>query len=758
MALAPGVLQSQQPGTPPEGITIERLVSSEFKPRSLPPTRWLDEGAAYTTIEPSAAVPGGSDIVSYVTATGERRVLVSASRLIPRGGGSPLEIDDYDWSPDRSRLLVYTNAQKVWRQRTRGDYWVLDLGTGTLRKLGGTAAPATLMFATWSPDGTRVAYARRDLGATRMATNLYVEDVATGRVTQLTRDAAVRTPGGSGATVINGTGDWVYEEEFDLRQAFEWSPDGSRVAYWQFDATAVRDFYLLDNIDSLYSTIIPVPYPKAGTANSRVRVGVVEASGGETTWLAPPGNPDSSYIARLAWSPDSRQVVLQYLDRPQQTLTLLAADARTGATTPIVTEHDSTWVDVVDDFQWLNGGRSFLWVSERDGWRHVYAVSRDGRERRLVTRGGLDAISVAGVDERGGWLYFIASPDNPTQRYLYRARLDGRRAPERVTPRNFSGTNDYAMSPDAHWALQTYSTFDTPPVTTLVRLPDHAAQRRMVANDSLARRAAPLITRPTEFFRVDAKTGQDTARLDGWLIRPPGFDSTRTYPVLVHVYSEPAAQTVLDAWNPGDMWNRYAASLGYVVLSVDNRGTPAPRGRAWRHVVYGSVGVLAAEEQAAALRALETQRPYLDTTRVGVWGWSGGGSMTLHLMFRHPDLYRMGMSVAPVSDQRLYDTIYQERYMNTPQANPEGYRRGSPISYAGGLAGKLLLVCGTGDDNVHYQSCEVLLDRLIALGKPVDFMAYPMRTHALAERDGTVPHFYHLLTRYLTTNLPAGGR
>ncbi len=752
-------LAQQTPNPTSTPLTIERLVSPEFQAKSLPPTRWLDSGTAYTTVEPSAATTGGEDIVCYTTATGDRRILVAAAQLTPPGASKPLDLEDYAWSPDHTKLLVYTNAQKVWRQRTRGDYWVLELKSGALRQLGAAAELATLMFATWSPDGTRVAYVQRDHGATTIATNLYVEDLTTGRVTQLTHDGQVRNADGSGTTIINGTGDWVNEEEFDLRDGFRWAPDGTRIAYWQFDATAVRDFDLINTTDSLYAFTIPIAYPKTGTTNSTVRVGVVRADGGPTTWLRPPGDPSEHYIPRLEWSPDGREIVLEQFDRPQQTLTVLAADVSTGATHPLLTEHDSTWIDVVNDFRWLGGGREFLWVSERAGWRRPYVVSRDGRRQRAVTHGAFDILDIAAVDEPGGWLYYSASPENATQRYLYRTRLDGQGEPRRVTLASLPGTNRYDTSPDAKWAFHTHSSFDSPPVTDLVQLPAHTVQRTIVDNARLTEGAAELGTGRTEFLTVPVTTPHGRATLDGWLIRPPGFDSTKHYPVLVHVYGEPFDQLVLDAWPALPVqWDRYAASLGYVVLSVDNRGTPGPKGHAWRHVIYGDIGVLAADEQAAALRVLTARRPYLDTTRVAVWGWSGGGSTTLHLLFRYPELYKVGMAVAPVSDRRLYDTIYQERYMGTPHSNPEGYRRSAPITYAKGLRGKLLVVCGTGDDNVHYQSCEVLLDRLIALGKPLDFMAYPNRTHALAERAGTVPHFYNLLTRYLTTNLLVGAR
>jgi dipeptidyl-peptidase-4 len=449
-----------------------------------------------------------------------------------------------------------------------------------------------------------------------------------------------------------------------------------------------------------------------------------------------------------------RELLLQRMNRLQNSDRVLLADAATGAVRTALVERDSAWLDVVDDVQWLGGNARFLWVSERDGWRHVYLVSRDGKTVQLVTPGAFDMIGVAGVDEPGGALYYSASPDNATQHYLFRTRLDGTGKAERVSPATQPGSHRYTISPDAHWAFHTYSTFDTPPVTDLVRLPTHQVVRTLAGNATLQETVAPLITRKTEFFKV---TIPDGATLDGWMIRPRSFDSTKTYPLLMSVYGEPAGQTVLDSWG-GQGWHRLIADQGYIVASVDNRGTPAPKGRAWRKVVYGEIGVLSSREQADAVRALTRTRPYLDSTRVAIWGWSGGGSSTLQAMFRYPAVYHVGMSVAPVPDERLYDTIYQERYMGLPQQNAAGYDSASAIDHAEGLRGHLLLVHGSGDDNVHFQGSQRLLNRLIALNKPVDFMEYPNRSHCICEGRGTSLHLFTLLTRYLLEHLPAGPR
>lgn len=754
-SIACGVAAAAPDGTTRSDSWLRALVAKENEPREFGPFKWLDEGAAYTTVEDSPTIKDAKEIIRYTTASGARQVIVAAEQLIPANASSPLAIDDYDWSTDKTQLLLYTNEQKVWRQKTRGDYWVLDLHTRELRKLGGQSQPATLMFASFSPDGRRVAWLRRDFGPTQMATNLYVEDLKTGEITQLTRDAEARRADGTGKTIINGTADWVNEEEFDLRKAYEWSPDGRSIAYWQFDATVVRDFFLTNNTDTLYPVVTGIPYPKTGTENSSARVGVVSAAGGATRWLTLSDAPVNHYIPRLAWSEDNRELFIHQFDRPQQNLELLAVDVASGNVRPVVREHSDAWIDVVNDFKWLNDGREFLWVSERDGWRHVYVLPRHGGSPTLVTACACDVTRVAGLDEKGGWLYFIASPDDAARRYLYRARLRGGRV-ERITPEDSPGMHSYDVSPNGRWAVHTESRMEVPPVTRLVDLPAHRVKRALIDNEPLRLKFEPLLARPAEFFEVTIPGGHV---LDGWMLKPPAFDPARKYPVLVFVYGEPAGQTVLDQWgDEGTLFHRYIAGQGYIVLSMDNRGTPAPKGSAWRHAIYGAIGVLAADEQAAALRALAAGRSYLDLDRIAVWGWSGGGSMTLHLMFRYPELYKVGMSVAAVPDQRYYDTIYQERYMGTPQGNPDGYKSGSPITYAEGLAGKLLIVGGTGDDNVHYQITEILINRLVALGKPFDLMTYPNRSHAIDEGEGTKFHLYSTLARHLTDHLQSGAR
>jgi dipeptidyl-peptidase-4 len=444
----------------------------------------------------------------------------------------------------------------------------------------------------------------------------------------------------------------------------------------------------------------------------------------------------------------------------------MLGNAFTGEADTILVDQDEAWVNAVNDLVWLEGGQHFTWVSERDGWRHAYLVSRDGGEVMTITPEPFDIISIQSIDVDGGWLYYIASPDSAAQRYLYRRPLDGRDTAERLTPMDQPGTHSYQISADSAWAFHTYSAFGVPPVIELVRLPDHSVARVLVDNARLRSRVEALDRGDAEFFRVAIDAGREppgtppgaTVELDGYIMKPLDFAPSKQYPLLLHVYGEPAGQTVNDSWGgTGYLWHVMLTQRGYLVASVDNRGTPAPRGRAWRKMVYGQIGILASKDQAAAARVIR-EWAFVDASRIGIWGWSGGGSMTLNMMFRHPGIYHTGMSVAPVPDQRLYDTIYQERYMGLPETNPEGFREGSPITYAANLEGNLLIVHGTGDDNVHYQGTERLINVLVENNKPFTMMAYPNRSHSIREGRNTTLHLRELLTRFLITNMPPGER
>jgi dipeptidyl-peptidase 4 len=701
---------------------------------------WADGGQAYITTERGES--GRRERVRIDLATGRRLQLPPAPSYRPPGSDRALTRGIA--SKDGRELLFATNSHTVMMRKTASDYWVFDQPDNSWHRLGHKARSG-LLFAKFSPDGLRVAYLG-DLHQPEGAEaryNLYVENIRTGEVTQLTTDAS--------DDIIDGTSDWNNNEEFYLGDGFRWSPDGTKIAYYQFDQSGVKEFPLINYTEQLYPVITEYKYPIPGGTNSAVRVGVVSAAGGSTRWIKTPGDPRNTYIPYMDWTPDGR-IVLEHMNRLQNTDTVFLANPDTGDVRPMFQDKDNTWVEADRNLQWIDDGSRLLFTSERDGWRHLYAISREG-DAQLVTNAPFDMVSLAAVDERGGWVYFIASPDNATQRYLYRSRLDGSKT-ERVTPANEPGTHTYDISPNCHWAVHTYSTFDSPGVTDIVSLPDHKVVTVLNDNAALKREVTRILSGRTEMVHIPV--GHDTV-VDGWLIRPTHFDPAKKYPIVVYVYGEPAGTTVNDRWEGGNRLLLAAlADDGYLIASFDNSGTPAPKGTHWRKVIYGSVGVLASEEQAAALRGLARTHPYVDLTRVGVFGWSGGGSMTLNLMFRYPDLYSVGVAGAPVADQRLYDSIYQERYMGLPAENAKGYHDGSPINFAEGLKGKLLIIHGTGDDNVHFEGTERLINRLIALNKQFAFMEYPNRKHGIQRSDPV--HLDTLRYGFIERYLPAGGR
>ncbi len=725
-------------------LTLERLYTAEeFKVDELR-TQWFGDEGAFTMLEKDKEDGTAPRIVLHRSEREgseniDAETLVSSELLTPAGDSDPLDVERYAFSEDRSLLLIYTNSKRVWRQKTRGDYWLLDRASRQLTRLGADAPPSSLMFAKISPDGRQIAYVRER--------NIYVEEVGDHSIRKLTE-----TPTGE---IINGTFDWVYEEELGLRDGFRWSPDSKSIAYWQLDTTGVSEVPLVNNTDSLYPQVTWIPYPKVGQRNSACRVGVADVATGETRWMKVSGDSREQYIARMEWAKSPKRLMLQVLNRAQNENHILLADVGSGATREIFVEKDEAWVDYHDEALWLNEGEHITWISERDGWRHAYELSIESGELRQFTTGKFDVIRLLWAGREENLSYFQASPDDATRRYLYQARLDGSDL-KRLTPKNAAGWHDYDIAPNGKWAIHTVSSIDNPPRVELISLPDHRVAKTLLTNDEFRLKMQALDRPTTKFFKVGIKPGIE---LDAWSVEPASLEAGKTYPLLVHVYGEPAGQTVADRWSPRHhLWHALLAQQGYVVVSVDNRGTKVPRGRAWRKAAFRKIGVLAPQEQAEAVRQILKLRPELDPQRVGVWGWSGGGSMSLNAIFKYPNLYKTAIAVAPVPNQRYYDSIYQERYMGRPEENADGFLEGSPINYAHQLEGNLLLIHGTGDDNCHYQTTEMLINELVRHNKPFTMMAYPNRTHAIKEGENTTRHLRELMTKYLHDNLPAGAR
>ncbi len=720
-------------------LTLERIYKrNEFEKNQFGPARWLEDGSGYTTLEKSQEFADAKDIIKYNPKSGERYILVDASQLIPKGENNPLNIYDYKWSLNGKKLLIFTNTMRVWRYNTKGDYWVLDLISEELSQLGKFAEPSVMMFAKFSPDAKRVGYVVKN--------NIYIEDLKTLEVVQITDDGSDR--------IINGTFDWVYEEELSCRDGFRWSPDGKNIAYWQSDTEGTGIFYLINNIDSVYSQPIPFPYPKVGSTNSAVKVGVVPAAGGQTKWFDIPGDPRNNYLARMDFIPDSREVMIQQLNRLQNTNKVWVGNTETMALKNILTDRDEAFLDIHDNIQWLDGEKYFTWTSEKDGWLHLYKVSRDGKEMDLITKGDFDVVNINCIDENGGYVYYITSPTNYTQRYLYRSRIVGNNVTERISAKDVEGQFSYQMSPDAKWAIATFQNSVTPDRISVISLPGHKEIRMLEDNSKLKMKYDALGLNKKEFFKIDI----GDVVLDAWMIKPVGFKPSKKYPVIFFIYGEPAGSTVQDHWSRRQLWEQYMAQQGYVIMSIDNRGTDVPRGRNWRKSIYEQIGILATHDQAKAATEIFNMFSFVDSERIGIWGWSGGGQMTLNCMFRYPEIYKTGIAVAFVSDQKLYDTIYQERYMGLPGENVEGYYDGSPINHASKLQGNLLIIHGTADDNVHYQSFEMLVDELIKQNKLFSMMSYPMRSHGIRERENTTLHLRRTMEKFWKNNLVPGGK
>ncbi|TJZ62786.1 S9 family peptidase [Sphingobacterium olei] len=664
-----------------------------------------------------------------------------AALLIPQGATKPLAVQSFQISSNGKKLLLFTNTQRVWRENTRGDYWVFDRDDNKLTQLGKGLPRASLMFAKFSPDGTKVAYVSKN--------NIYIEDMFSWQYEQVTDDGTDR--------LINGTFDWAYEEEFGTKDGFRWSPDGHKIAYWKQDARNTRNFLMINNTDSLYSYTIPVEYPKVGLDPSGTTIWLYDIKQKHAVKAQVNGDEVQHYIPRMEWVLDSESIILQQLNRKQNSSKIILADARTGKSRTIHTEEDSTWIDIKarwnngdpSGWDWIDDGKAFIWVSEKGGYRQLYKINLQGKET-LLSKDAFDIIQIDLLDLKNRTIYFSASPNQATQKYLYRMDLNGGKA-IRITPTSFTGTTSYEISPNGKIAQFQISGTAYMASGAVVSLPEHneivPSQRSFSADSSVPK---------AEFFSV---TTCDGIELDGWVMKPKNFDPTKKYPIVFFVYGEPAMQTVTDNFYTGKnrLYNGSMADDGYLYVSLENRGTPAPKGREWRKSIYRKVGIINIRDQAMGAKEV-FKWDYVDTTRVAVWGWSGGGASTLNLLGQYPEIYQTGISIAPVTNQLLYDNIYQERYMGLPQENKADFINGSALTYAKNIQGNLLLIHGTGDDNVHYQNAEVYINELIKYNIPFQMMAYPNRSHSISEGEGTSAHLSNLFTTFLKQHCPPGAR
>lgn len=705
-------------------------------------TKWTPEGDAYLIAQKGS-------IVEFDLKTQQYSTMISADKFIPTGQTKGLTIKNFNFTQDQSMLMVFTNTQKVWRYETRGDYWVLNLGNNELQQLGKSLPAASLMFAKFSPDGSKAAYVSNR--------NIYVEDLTSGKIKQLTKTSG-------NPSLINGTFDWAYEEELSCYDGFRWSPDSKKIAYWQIDASGVKYFNLINNTDSIYPKVSPMEYPKVGESPSACRIGVMDVKRGKTKWMNVPGDSRQHYIPRMEWAGSSNEIMLQQLDRKQQVSKIMYANVKTGESETIHEETDKAWVDIRTiwhednpaGWEWINDGQDFLWLSEKDGWNHLYKIARDGKSEQLLTSGNYDVIKPLMYDKNTDQVYFTASPDNSMQEHLYRVSVGTLGNAERVSPANQEGSHSYNISASGTFAQHTFHNYYAAPSREWVSLPNHKSlDENGGVNSTIdpAKKEASNV----RFIEVKTKSG---VKVEGWMALPTNFNPDKKYATVFYVYSEPARMTSKDSYGIGKN-RQYLGSMaedGYIYISVDGRGSPAPKGREWRKSIYRNIGIINIKDQAEAAQELMKKYSFIDSERIAVHGWSGGGSTTLNLLFKYPDIYQTGISVAAVVNQLTYDNIYQERYMGIPQEDLAGFVEGSPMNHVKNFKGNLLYIHGQGDDNVHYQNAEMLINEMVKYNKQFQFMAYPNRTHGIREGEGTTLHLNTMFTNFLKENCPPGPR
>lgn len=721
--------------TPAKALTVERIYSEpSLSGYAIEGIEWRPDGKEISFIRGAGRRgAAGSELVVMDAATGKIRVLVDAEKLgsllqpeekqpSQATGLGRVTPENYFWAPDGGALLFKSGGNLVW----------LDLKTMASKKL--VSSEEEVADPKFSPDSRWVSYVR---GA-----NLWVVNVATGESRPLTS--------GGNEEVLKGQLDWVYPEELDLGTAYWWSPDSKRIAFLEMDERPVRKYPIID----LETGGIDITrYPQAGDANPVVRVGVVDLSGDEPRWMDTGNNPDV-YLPRVEWLPDAKRLAIERLNRGQTRLDLLIADATSGNARTILTDTDKFWINVSDDDpQFFSDSHRFLWSSERTGYRHIYVYDTDGRLVDQLTHGDWEVTGIRGfgpsttsgvvLDEKRGYVYFPSNKDNPIEAQFYRVSI-GDKSIARVTRE--AGSHAILFAPDALHYVDTYSNAMTPPREDLSRADGtHVA----AINENRVPELAEYHLSPVEFLKIAAADG---APLHAMLIKPPSFDPSRRYPVIVYVYGGPQAQEVKDEWDSQKyfLWKEMMAQKGFLSFTVDNRGS-FTRGHNFETSLYHHFGRVELEDQLAGVKYLKSL-PYVDGTRIGIWGGSYGGYMTLEAMFNAAGVFKAGAALAPVTDWRLYDTIYTERYMGRPQENPEGYRESSPVNQAGRLRGKLLIAHGTGDDNVHFANTTGLLERLISEGKYPELMVFPGRGHGMSDHQSRIVLFERM-TRFFLDNL-----
>ncbi|RMD92545.1 MAG: S9 family peptidase, partial [Calditrichaeota bacterium] len=696
--------------------------STKFFGESLQGVHWSKSGKYFYYIERDKETRT-RNFMKYDIATGKRSLFLAGKDIKLPGKEEPFRFQHAIWSPDESHLL-FTETLPARRIKTGGNFYLFDIQTKKLKQL--TNTDQKQVNVQFSPDGKAIAFVRNN--------NLFYMDLESGEEKQLTFDGQEH--------VLNGHFDWVYEEEFSIIVGWQWSPDGHYIAYWHLDERRVPEFNIVQ-YDSLHLNWNRMRYPKAGDPNSIVKIGVVDVRTGKNIWMDI-GKNDDIYIPRIKWFPTGDRLAILRLNRLQNKGEILVGDIKTGHTEIIFTESDSAWLEVENQFViFVNKGKQFLWTSERDGFNHIYLYDITRKSLRQLTRGKWEVRSIVDVDEKRHRIYFTATKDSPLENHLYSIDFKGKKLRKLTrTP----GWHSVDFSPTHDYYIDRFSQADTP---TKVGLFSREGKLKAMLVENPMTVLKEYRRNPTEFFSFKTSDG---VTLNGWMIKPLDFDESKQYPVLMYVYGGPGSQTVVNRWRGSlYLWFELLAQKGYLVASVDGRGTGA-RGAAFKKVTYKNLGYWETHDQIEAAKYLASL-PYVDKNRIGIFGWSYGGYMSSLCLFKGNDVFKTAVAVAPVTHWKFYDTIYTERYMQTPQLNPEGYEKSAPLTYAKDLKGNYLVIHGTSDDNVHFQNTVALVNELIAHKKQFQTMFYPGRYHGIRRGKNTREHLFTLITNFLLKNL-----
>lgn len=688
----------------PKNLTIEDIfVKGKFSQKSIRGFQWIENGKAYSYLETDTSAKQ-TNLWKYDVASGKKTELVEAKNLVVKEGEPPFSIQNYSWSPDWRRIL-FTGTVTARSLKTGGNFFLYDLREKKFSQL--TNSTEEQLNVKFSPDGSMIGFVRGN--------NIFLRRLDNGAETQLTFDG--------GEHILNGHFDWVYEEEFGVIDGWQWSPDGRHIAYWQIDDAREPEFSIV-NFIPLHSAVSTMRYPKAGDPNGIVRIGILDVESRKTVLAdigAPLDSTQDTYIPRIKWTNKPNLLAVERLNRHQNKLELALVDAATGKAEIILTEIEKTWIDVNDDLTFLKKGDQFIWSSERDGFQHLYLYELHGKLIRQLTQGRWDVERLNGVDEALGTAYFTAAIVSPMNREVYAVGLDGKGF-KRITRED--GSNSANFAPGCSVFLHTFTDTKTPARLSLIKS-DGTLLR--IVEDGTVEALGKYTFSPQTFFTCKTSDGLE---LNGWMIKPLDFDPAKKYPVLMYVYGGPGSQTVRNTWGGQNfLWYQLLAQKGYIIASLDNRGTGA-RGKEFKSVTYKHLGKWETHDQIEGAKYLASL-PYVDGSRIGIWGWSYGGYMTLMSLLSGSGVFKAAVSVAPVTHWKFYDTIYTERYMLTPQENPEGYEESAPLAHARDLTGSLLEIHGTADDNVHWQNTVSMVNALIQEGKQFETALYPGGLHGI---------------------------